>query len=183
MDKWLFLFRHQACGLWFCKWHVGTLHTLPHLTLPSQWSVGKRPLGLEWLSCSDRSLGLGPSRLLGYGMSYFRIVKCSSSLALNWLTLVADTTEAGRQFQSFTTLMLKMFLDILFYLNILLDLNPQLLFSQKMGWMLGPKFAYCCNNKQLLDYGSYIYSMIKPVDFVDLGCFVRHNINTRNEKY
>ena len=46
------------------------------------------------------------------GMMYVRFAQCRSSLALNWLTDEADTTEAGSEFQSFMILVLKVFLRV-----------------------------------------------------------------------
>ena len=45
-------------------------------------------------------------------MSYIRLAQCLSSLALNWLIDWAETTDAGREFQSFTTLVLNVFLRV-----------------------------------------------------------------------
>ena len=46
------------------------------------------------------------------GMVYIRFAQCRLSLALNWLTDEADTMEAGSEFQSLTTLVLKAFLRV-----------------------------------------------------------------------
>ena len=45
-------------------------------------------------------------------MSYIRLAQCLLSLALNCLIDEVETTDAGREFQSFTTLVLNVFLRV-----------------------------------------------------------------------
>ena len=53
---------------------------------------------------SSSSLTTGQADSYWLEMSYIRLAQCLSSLALNWLIDEAETTDAGREFQSFTTL-------------------------------------------------------------------------------
>ena len=86
---------------------------IPYLTLPylNRDREVKRPLGLK-IPLSSSSLTTGQADSYWLEMSYIRLAQCLSSLALNWLIDEAETTDAGREFQSFTTLVLNVFLRV-----------------------------------------------------------------------